>query len=76
MVVDNFFFVRVITEFAFNPRMHIAQRLFSFYSAKCVSKMTRIGFDGIKYSRHFSFVECDDITARSSRFFDKFIVQT
>ena len=29
-----------------------------------------------KYIRHFSFVECDDITTRSSRSFDKFIVQT
>ena len=29
----------------------------------------------VKYSRHFSFVECNDITTRSSRSFDKFILQ-
>ena len=29
----------------------------------------------LQYSRHFSFVECNDVTTRSSRSFDKFILQ-
>ena len=29
-----------------------------------------------QYIRHFLFVECNDVTTRSSRSFDKFIFQT
>ena len=50
-----------------------SQKISNYFENNIVYHLT---FENFKYSRHFSFVEYNDITTKLSRSFDKFIFQT